>query len=360
MIIQVERDLPADKAQELRAALSQLGLSATSVTTQCGTYLVAIGKAEVDIRRVGQLAGVRDVHRVTDTYKLVSRKWKVGETCIDLGGGARNGSIGNTGTENGEIENRGVKIGNGAFCLMAGPCSIEDARQVDGCIEFLKQRGVRIMRGGAFKPRSSPYTFRGLGLDGLKMWYERAHAAGILVISEVMAADQIDQMYPYIDIFQVGTRNTQNFSLLHELGRVDKPVLLKRGMSGTLEELLQSAEYIWANGNEKIILCERGIRTFERAYRNSLDLNAVPLLKEKSHLPVVVDPSHGIGIRRHVETMALAAVMAGADGLLIEIHEQPEKALSDGDQSLNFEEAAALCERVELVKNLRAQCRVGG
>lgn len=334
MIIQTAQDITADTLENLKARLAELGYKATEVQTQRACYLVVLGKADIDIRRVGQLPGVRDVHRVSDVYKLVSRKWKVKPTEIDLGDG--------------------VFIREGDFSIIAGPCSIESEDQVRKIIEQLRAHNIRIMRGGAFKPRTSPYSFRGLGLDGLKMFHRLAREAGIKVISEVVAASQIEEMYDYVDIYQVGTRNTQNFNLLHELGNVDKPVLLKRGMSGTLEELLQSAEYIFANGNEQLILCERGIRTYEKAYRNTLDLNAVPVLKEKSHLPVVVDPSHGIGIRRYVEAMSLAGIMAGADGILVEIHEHPEEALSDGDQTLNFEEASALFRKAEEAFRLRA------
>jgi 3-deoxy-7-phosphoheptulonate synthase len=209
------------------------------------------------------------------------------------------------------------------------------------------------MRGGVFKPRTSPYSFRGLGLDGLKMFSRIARQNGVRVITEVLEISQIEEMYDYVDIYQVGARNTQNFNLLHALGSVDKPVLIKRGMSGTIEELLQSAEYIFSSGNEDLLLCERGIRTVETSYRNTLDLNSVPLLKEKSHLPVIVDPSHGIGIRRHVEPMALAAVMAGADGLLVEIHPEPEIAASDGQQTLNFDEASKLFAKIRSAFALR-------
>ena len=189
----------------------------------------------------------------------------------------------------------------------------------------LKANGVRIMRGGVYKPRTSPYSSRGLGMEGLRMFYKACHENGIKIITEVMEAGQIEAMMPYVDIFQVGARNAQNFNLLEALGEIDKPVLLKRGISGTIDELLYSAEYVFKSGNEKLILCERGIRTFEKAYRNTLDLNAVPILKDKSHLPVVVDPSHGIGIRKHVAQMALAGAAVGADGLLVEIHKTPKK-----------------------------------
>ena len=333
MILQLDHAIANEAREKIVTTLASWGYKASEVSTQKGRYLVALGSKEIDIRDVGKLEGVSDVHKVSDAYKLVSRKWKVRPTTIDLGDG--------------------VKICEGELAIMAGPCSIENAEQVRRTVQFLKSQGVRIIRGGAFKPRTSPYSFRGVGLEGLKVFYQIAREAGIRVISEVLEISQIEQMYPYVDIYQVGTRNTQNFSLLHELGRVDKPVLIKRGMSGTLEELLQSAEYVFANGNEQLLLCERGIRTFEKAYRNTLDLNAVPVLKEKSHLPVIVDPSHGIGLRNHIEPMALAAVMAGADGLLVEIHDCPEEAASDGQQTLNFEEAEQMISKAKKAFALR-------
>jgi 3-deoxy-7-phosphoheptulonate synthase len=216
----------------------------------------------------------------------------------------------------------------------------------------LLSSGVRIMRGGVFKPRSSPYAFRGLGVEGLKMWYTLARQAGVKIITEVMQVSQIAEMVDYVDIFQVGARNTQNFNLLDELGRVDKPVMIKRGISGTIEELLYSAEYVFSAGNEKLLLCERGIRTYEKASRNTLDINAIPILKEKSHLPVIADPSHGIGIRDFVEPVALACVMAGADGIIYETHQKPEEAASDGQQTLDFDESAALIRKLKLAYNV--------
>jgi 3-deoxy-7-phosphoheptulonate synthase len=271
---------------------------------------------------------------VSDDYKLVSRKWKVGRSIIDLGDG--------------------VFIGDGMLSIMAGPCSIESEAQVSLTIDHLKASGVRIMRGGVFKPRSSPYAFRGMGIDGLKMWHQLAKAAGIKIISEVMQVSQIAEMHDYIDVFQVGARNTQNFNLLDELGKVDKPVMIKRGISGTIEELLYSAEYVFAAGNEKLILCERGIRTYEKASRNTMDVNAIPILKEKTHLPVVADPSHGIGIREFVEPIALAAVMAGADGIIYETHQKPEEAASDGQQTLDFEESSKLVHHLRRAHQLKS------
>jgi len=331
MIIQIEKNLAESQQIQLEQAIKNIGYQANEVNTQMGRYLVCIGKKEFDIRSIGHLPGVTDIHRVSDNVKLVSRKWKTGRTQIDLGDG--------------------VKVGSQNFALMGGPCSIEGEEQIRSTVEALKKNGVRIMRGGVYKPRSSPYSFRGMGMDGLKLFYSICRENGIKVITEVMQVSQIEDMHDYVDIFQVGARNSQNFNLLDALGEVDKPVLIKRGISGSIDELLYSAEYIFSNGNERLLLCERGIRTYEKAYRNTLDLNAVPILKEKSHLPVIVDPSHGVGIRQYVEPMALAAVAAGADGLILEMHQQPEKAASDGQQTLNYREFEQL---VEKVRKLRA------
>ncbi|MFN4896093.1 MAG: 3-deoxy-7-phosphoheptulonate synthase [Pseudomonadota bacterium] len=326
MIITVSQEATEAQVAAISAQLRGFGATVSSVTTQAGRYIVALGGKEFDIRAVGHLPGVSDAHYVRDAYQLVSRQWKVKPTVIDLGDG--------------------ISIGGGGHQIIAGPCSIEGEEQVKADVVRLKSLGVKIMRGGVFKPRSSPYSFRGLGLPGLTMWSHHAREHGIKIITEVLDASQIEEMYPYVDIFQVGARNSQNFTLLDALGRIDKPVLLKRGMSGTLEELLQSAEYIFSNGNEKIMLCERGIRTFEKAYRNVLDLNAVPYLKDKSHLPVVVDPSHGVGVRKYVAQMALAGVVAGADGTLLEVHDRPEEAKSDAAQTLSFSDAEELLNRM--------------
>ena len=333
MIIQLQNSISTSDKEKIISTIKILEYKTTEVKTQKGNYLVAIGKKEFDIRHLGHLKGISDIHRVSDDYKLVSRKWKVGRTPVDLGDG--------------------VVIGDGSLSIMAGPCSIENESQVQKTIDHLVKNGVRIMRGGVFKPRSSPYAFRGLGIDGLKMWHTLARKAGIKIISEVMQVSQIAEMVDYVDVFQVGARNTQNFNLLDELGKVDKAVMIKRGISGTIEELLYSAEYVFAAGNEKLILCERGIRTYERASRNTLDVNAIPILKEKTHLPVVADPSHGIGIREFVEPVALAAVMAGADGIIYETHEEPEKAASDGQQTLDFDESASLINRLNKTFELK-------
>ena len=326
MIIQLEERIKTSDTEKILSSVNALGFKTTQVKTQNGDYLVCIGKQEFDIRLVGSLSGVKDLHRVSEAYKLVSSKWKVGSSIIDLGDG--------------------IKIGDGNLSVMAGPCSIESEEQVVKIVTHLKENNIRIMRGGVFKPRSSPYAFRGMGIDGLKMFYRICRSNGIKIITEVMQVSQIAEMNDYVDVFQVGARNSQNFNLLDELGKVDKAVLIKRGMSGTIDELLQSAEYIFSNGNEKLMLCERGIRTYETAYRNTFDINAIPILKEKTHLPVIADPSHGIGIREHVPMIALAAMMAGADGIIYEVHEKPEEAASDGQQTLNFYESGELVRRL--------------
>ena len=322
MIIQLQPDISEGQKEKLIAQVNGLGYKTTQVKTQLGDYLIGIGKNEFDIRKIGQLDGIIDIHIVSDEYKLVSKKWKAKPTSVDLGDG--------------------VQIKDGEMAIITGPCSIESEEQIRSVVNHCVENGIKMMRGGVFKPRSSPYAFRGLGIDGLKLWFEIASAAGIKIVTEVMQVSQIEEMYPYVDIYQVGARNTQNFNLLDELGKVDKAVMIKRGISGTIEELLQSAEYVFSGGNEKLILCERGIRTYERASRNTLDLNAIPILKAKSHLPVIVDPSHGIGIREYVPQMSLAGVMSGADGIIYESHEVPEKAYSDGQQTLDFAQSARL------------------
>ena len=243
-------------------------------------------------------------------------------------------------------------IGGGNPSIMAGPCSIESEEQVSKIVNHLLKNNIKIMRGGVYKPRSSPYAFRGLGIDGLKMMHEQCRPHNIKIITEVMQVSQIEEMFDYVDVFQVGARNSQNYNLLDALGEIDKPVLLKRGVSGTVEELLNSAEYVFSKGNERLMLCERGIRTFETIYRNTFDINAIQVLKDKSHLPVIADPSHGIGIREYVPKLALASLMAGSDGIIYEVHEKPEEALSDGQQTLNFIESEKLIRKIALIKDL--------
>jgi 3-deoxy-7-phosphoheptulonate synthase len=333
MIIQLEKDISQQQKDLVLETLSKNFVKTKDVITQISDYLVAIGNREFDIRLIGNMDGVKDIHKVDDNYKLVSTKWKVKPTQVEL--------------------DKDTNIGSNGFSIMAGPCSIENEDQIQNMVDFLKQNNIKIMRGGVFKPRSSPYSFRGVGIEGLKIFYEICKASRIKIITEVMEQEQIDDMYDYVDIFQVGARNSQNFNLLDALGKVDKPVMIKRGLSGTIDELLYSAEYVFSGGNEKIILCERGIRTYEKAYRNTFDINAIPILKEKSHLPVIIDPSHGTGSRSLIEPISLAGIMAGADGAIIEIHEQPEKAMSDGQQSLNFNEAIRLFEKMRKTSEFR-------
>ena len=333
MIIELQSQIQETQLESLKAKAAELNYKVRQVKTQYANYLVGVGKSEFDIRSIGGMEGVRDIHRVTDAYKLVSRMWKAGETRVKI---------------DDELE-----IGAGDFAIMAGPCSIEGEEQIRSTVAHLAANGIKIMRGGVYKPRSSPYSFRGLGIDGLKLWHSITREHGIRIITEVMHTEQIEEMVDYVDIFQVGARNSQNFNLLDALGEVDKPVLLKRGISGSLDELLQSAEYIFSHGNERIMLCERGIRTYEKSYRNTLDLNAVPVLKAKSHLPVIVDPSHGIGVRSYVAPMALAAVMAGADGVITEVHSCPEEAFSDGQQTLDYGQAEQMYRKIRAAYELR-------
>ncbi|MEP1096946.1 MAG: 3-deoxy-7-phosphoheptulonate synthase [Cyclobacteriaceae bacterium] len=332
MIIQLEKGIDEEVRSSVENQLKELKYKTTSVRTQFGEYLIGTGKKAFDIRNIGRINGIKDIHVVSDDYKLVSRKWKVNRTQIDLGDD--------------------VKIGDGVFSIMAGPCSIEGEENIQDTIDFLKKNDVKIMRGGVFKPRSSPYSFRGLGIEGLKMWYKLARENGIKIVTEVMQVSQIEEMDEYVDMYQVGARNTQNYNLLDALGQVDKPVMIKRGISGTIDELLHSAEYVFSGGNERLLLCERGIRTYERASRNTFDINAIPILREKSHLPVIADPSHGVGIRDYVESIAMASTVAGADGVIFEIHTKPEEAYSDGQQTLDFGESARLIKKLNQLKNI--------
>jgi 3-deoxy-7-phosphoheptulonate synthase len=292
--------------------------------------LGAVGvPADFDPRDVEVLDGVREVVRITQPYKLASRAFRPEGTVIELP--------------------LGVRVGGPEVVVAAGPCSVETPSQIGLIAERVAKAGAKILRGGAFKPRSSPYSFQGHGEKGLVMMREAAEKNRLLVCSEVMDASQIQMMLPYVDIFQVGARNMQNYFLLRALGTISKPVLLKRGLSATIEELLLSAEYIMAGGNHNVILCERGIRTFETATRNTFDISAIPVIQKLSHLPIVADPSHGIGIRDKVPPMARAALAAGADGLVLEVHNDPEHAYSDGAQSLYFDQFEKLMAQLRII-----------
>jgi 3-deoxy-7-phosphoheptulonate synthase len=272
---------------------------------------------------------VREVMRITQPYKLASRQFRPEGTIVNLG--------------------RGVTIGGNDIVSMAGPCSVESRDQINAVAESVAKSGAKILRAGAFKPRTSPYAFQGMGEEGLKLMKEAAEKTGLFTVSEVMDPSQIQMMSGYVDIFQVGARNMQNYHLLRALGEVRKPVLLKRGMSATMEELLLSAEYILSGGNYDVILCERGIRTFETYTRNTFDIAAIPVIKKLSHLPMIGDPSHGTGRRDKVVPMARAAVAAGADGLIIEVHNDPDHALSDGAQSLDPPQFEQLMKELRMI-----------
>jgi 3-deoxy-7-phosphoheptulonate synthase len=292
--------------------------------------LAAVGaRVDFDTRNLEVLSGVEHVHRISAPYKLAGRSFRPQGTIIEFP--------------------NGVQIGGDQVVVMAGPCSVESRQQLFTVAEQVAKAGARVLRGGAFKPRSSPYSFQGMGEEGLKLVREAGDHFKLLVISEVMEISQIALMLPYIDIFQVGARNMQNFNLLRVLGKVKKPVLLKRGIAATLEELLLSAEYIMAGGNYEVILCERGIRTFETYTRNTLDVSAIPIIKKLSHLPMTSDPSHGTGLRDKVPPMARASLAAGADALLIEVHHDPDKAFSDGAQSLFPDQFAKLMDELRMI-----------
>ena len=295
--------------------LVAIGFDVHRSTGVTQTVLGAVGaRVDFDLRELELLDGVQLVHRISAPYKLAARNFRPEGTVVKLP--------------------NGVTIGGEQVVVMAGPCSVESREQIFATAEIVSKAGAKVLRGGAFKPRSSPYSFQGMGEDGLKLLREAGDKYGLLVISEVMEISQIELMMPYVDILQIGARNMQNFNLLRELGKVRKPVLLKRGIAATIEEMLLSAEYVMSGGNYDVILCERGIRTFETYTRNTMDISAIPVSKKLSHLPITADPSHGTGRRDKVAPMARASVAAGADALLIEVHHDPEKALSDGAQSL--------------------------
>lgn len=300
-----------------------------------GAQRLAIGitgnKGGIDDSIFLSMKGVREVHRISKPFKLVSREMKADDTIIDV---------------------RGRKIGGKEFAFMAGPCSVESRDQIMQTAEFVASQGAKYLRGGAFKPRTSPYAFQGLKEEGLKLLREAADQFNLAVVTELKDTETFELVEHYADIIQIGARNMQNFSLLEKIGKSKKPIMLKRGLSATIEDLLMSAEYIASGGNHNIILCERGIRTFETYTRNTLDLNAVPVIKKLSHLPIVVDPSHGIGLWDGVTAMARAGVAVGADGLIIEVHPDPEHALSDGPQSLKFKTFTKLTEQVKKIADV--------
>ena len=316
-IIVLKPAADGNESQDIINKLESMGFETTLIKGKERTIIGVIGDtsrvSEDQEMAIGAMPGIERVLRITKPYKLASREFKADNTVIDVDG---------------------RQIGGKAIHIIAGPCAVETRDIIFAIADAVKSAGASFIRGGAYKPRTSPYTFQGLGLEGLKLLAKVKKEFGLPVVTEIMDTRDIDVIIEYTDIIQIGARNMQNFRLLTEVGSQDKPVLLKRGLSATIKEFLMAAEYIMSAGNQKVMMCERGIRTFETATRNTLDLSAIPLLKKLTHLPVIVDPSHGVGIRDLVSPMAKAAVAAGADGLLIEVHTQPEIALSDGDQSL--------------------------
>jgi len=330
MIVAMQETATEDQIQVVTEHLIEMGFSVHRTTGERQTILAAVGaRSDFDTRNLEVLSGVMEVHRISAPYKLAGRSFRPQGTIIEF--------------------KNGVKVGGKEVIVMAGPCSVESREQLFTVAELVAKAGARALRGGAFKPRTSPYSFQGLGLDALKLLREAGDKHNMLVVSEVMDISQIEVMLPYVDILQVGARNMQNFNLLRELGKLKTPILLKRGIAATIEELLLSAEYIMAGGNYNVITCERGIRTFETYTRNTLDISAIPIVHKLSHLPIASDTSHGTGRRDKVAPMARASVAAGADSLLIEVHHNPDKALSDGAQSLYPQQFAELMDSLRMI-----------
>jgi 3-deoxy-7-phosphoheptulonate synthase len=328
MVIVMEEAATDEQISAVIDKLVKMGFDIHRSTGVQYTVLGAVGGRIVDTRDIELLDGVKEVHRITSTYKLASRSFKPGPT---------------------QIKVKDVVIGGPEVIIMAGPCTVESRDQVMAIAEIVAAQGAKVLRGGAFKPRTSPYSFQGMGEEGLKYLRQAADRFDLLVVSEVMEPSQIPLFIRYVDILQIGARNMQNFNLLREVGRINKPVLLKRGPAATIEETLLAAEYVMSGGNHDVILCERGIRTFDTYLRNTFDISAIPVFKKLSHLPVVADPSHATGRRDMVPPLAQAAVAAGADALLIEVHHDPESALCDGAQSLLPEQFAELMHRLRLI-----------
>jgi 3-deoxy-7-phosphoheptulonate synthase len=330
MIVAMQEKASEEQIDAVIGAMTESGVEVHRTTGQSQTILAAVGPtASLDLSKFELLPGVMHVHRISSPYKLAGRGFRPEGTIVEF----RNG----------------VRVGGERVLAMAGPCSIESRAQMFETAEHVKASGGTFLRGGAFKPRSSPYSFQGMGIPGLELMREAADAHGLFVVSEVMEIAQIEPMLPFVDLLQVGARNMQNFNLLRELGQVRKPVLLKRGMAATVEELLLSSEYILSGGNYDVILCERGIRTYETATRNTMDISAIPVVKKLSHLPIVADPSHGTGRRDMVAPMARAAVAAGADAILVEVHPNADKAASDAAQTLYLDQFDKLMSELRLI-----------
>ena len=329
MIVVLKNGVEKEKQDQLMDWLKGQGLN---IHVSHGVYQTVLGlvgdTSRIDMDLIGSLGIVDSVTRVTEPFKCCNRKFHPDDTVVQVGN---------------------VKIGHGNFCMIAGPCSVETEEQIVAVAKAVKASGANMLRGGAFKPRTSPYDFQGLKAEGIELLKIARQETGLPIVTEIMGVEHLP-LFEDVDLIQVGARNMQNFDLLKELGRLRKPILLKRGLASTMKELLMSAEYIMAGGNEQVILCERGIRTFDDYTRNTLDLAVVPMLRELTHLPIIVDPSHATGIARLVPPMALAATACGADGLIIEVHNDPIHALCDGAQSLRPEEYDALAKKVRSVR----------
>jgi len=329
LVIVIKKNATEEQIIEITNRLEDYGFDVHRSDGRQRTILGAIGvQHDFDTRKIKIMDGVADVYRITAPYKLASRSFQREDTQITI---------------------KDVVISSEKINMISGPCSIENEDQMFTLAETVAKSGAKILRGGAYKPRTSPYSFQGLGEEGLKLIRKAADEFGLIVITEILQIDQIDALTKYADILQVGARNMQNFALLKEIGKTRTPVMLKRGLSARIEEFLMSAEYVLANGNKEVFLCERGIRTFETMTRNTFDLSAIPVVHEKSHLPIFADPSHATGLRSQVPPMARAAVAAGADGLMIEIHNEPEKALSDGPQALLPDEYLDLMDELRMI-----------
>jgi 3-deoxy-7-phosphoheptulonate synthase len=329
MLVVMQEGAREEQVQAVIDRLVGLGFTIHRSTGVRHTILGGVGpRDEHDPLDFELMPGVKEAHRIVSPYQLANRTFRPEGTVVNVGG---------------------VAFGGPSLVVMAGPCSVESEEQIAAAAQTVAAAGARVLRGGAFKPRTSPYSFQGLGEEGLRLLRAAAEAHGLLVVSEVMDRSQLEMMLPYVDILQLGARNMQNFSLLKDLGQVRKPVLLKRGQAATIEDLLMSAEYVLSGGNYDVLLCERGIRTFETATRNTMDISAIPVLQKQSHLPVVADPSHGTGRRDFVSPMALAAVAAGAHALMVEVHPDPPNAHSDGPQSLFPHQFTELMQQVRAV-----------
>jgi 3-deoxy-7-phosphoheptulonate synthase len=330
MIVAMQEKATEEQIDAVIEVMEEAGVDVHRTTGATQTILAGVGPtANVDLTKFEVLPGVFHVHRISSPYKLAGRAFRPEGTVVEFANGA--------------------KIGGSQVAVIAGPCEIENREQIFAIAACVKAAGAGFLRGGAFKPRSSPYAFQGLGIPGLQLMHEAAREHGLLTVTEVMEISQIEPMLPYVDVFQVGARNMQNFNLLRELGQARKPVLLKRGIAATIEELLLSGEYIMAGGNYDVILCERGIRTYETSTRNTMDIAAIPVVHKYSHLPIVADPSHGTGHRDMVPAMAKAAVAAGADGILVEIHPNADKAASDAAQTLYLEQFTKLVGELRVI-----------